>query len=240
MVGGEGVNKEKGAGCLAYQDFDVGILLELGDGGVLLVPCEVAEVVQEGDLLFVEHAADDAGQFDPVDKDFGTGLAGIGEGVLTAAPTDDFVFRGFLLPQQDLVLDGDRLGAGSQWFLGVGLVVLLHPFGTVLHSGLGQVVVVANFPIRLGFVPLPSPAFRAACLTVAFLVRRLIRPVEGAQLPDYCTASRAAGLHFQFPSNAISAKRVSALENSQVSSWAESVCCAEALTSVILGSTGIS
>ena len=74
-----GSKQGKGAGCLAYQDFDVGILLELGDGGGLLVPCEVAEVVQEGDLLFVEHAADDAGQFDPVDIDFGTGLAGIGE-----------------------------------------------------------------------------------------------------------------------------------------------------------------
>ncbi len=175
-----------------------------------MVPCEVTEVVQEGNLLFVEHPANDAGQLGPVDKDFEIELAETGEWVLTGAPTDDLVFGGFFLPQQDLVLDGNRFGAGTQLFVGVARVILLDPLGAVLHFGLDQVVVVANFPIRLGLVPFPP---LGAGFAVGFIVKHIFKLIELAQLPEHGIASWAAGLHFQLPSNAVFAKRVSALEN---------------------------
>lgn len=54
----------------AYQHLDIRGGLELGYGGLLLLFGQVAKVVKKLDLLFVEHAADDAGQFGPVDKDW--------------------------------------------------------------------------------------------------------------------------------------------------------------------------
>jgi hypothetical protein len=52
-----------------YQNFDIRLVLKVEDRGLLLISGQVAKVIQELDALFVEHPADDSGQFGPVEED---------------------------------------------------------------------------------------------------------------------------------------------------------------------------
>lgn len=57
-------------GCRGtYQNFDIRLFLKVADCGLLLIFGQVAKVIQEPDALLVQHSANDAGQFGPVEKD---------------------------------------------------------------------------------------------------------------------------------------------------------------------------
>jgi hypothetical protein len=58
------------AGGGAYQHFDIRFGLKPGYGRLLLLSGQVTKVVEERNPFLVENAADDAGEFGPVDKNW--------------------------------------------------------------------------------------------------------------------------------------------------------------------------